>query len=148
MAILAGIVGGVVQQCEAQQVEIDTTTEQYHVRRTFVDSLARYPLSRWAKTLKLTGWRIVLQADTLAEATAQTHLREAYRTALIIVDLRRLEWPLIDEVILHELWHIRLSGYTTTVRMVTGAQDGPIAWMLSQQEEALVTDLTRGMLWR
>ena len=94
----------------------------------------------------LKDWRVTIQADSLPGMTvAQTHTLEPYRWAIIIVDLRGIDSTNVDEIMLHELWHVRLSSYTTTARITA---DTLARWHLQQREEALVTDLTRAMLWR
>jgi hypothetical protein len=143
---IAGVVAG-TKVCEAQQIVVDTTTEQYRGRRAFVDSVGGIVL-KWSGRVPLSGWRIVLRADTLTAATAQTRLSEAYRTALIVVDLRSLDAENADEAILHELFHLKIAAYTSLVQTLVYANEGFIVRVFQRAEEALVTDLTRAMLWR
>ena len=101
---------------------------------------------KWGARLGLKDWRVTIQADSLPGMTvAQTHTLEPYRWAIIIVDLRGIDSTNVDEIMLHELWHVRLSSYTTTARV---SSDSLARWHLQQREEALVTDLTRATLWR
>lgn len=147
--IAAGIIGAVTQKCEAQQIRVDTSTAQYKANRALVDSIASVTLVKWLKAVPLPGWRLILRADTLAEAVAQTRLNEPYRNALIVLDLRGLEATDYDEAILHELNHIRFSQYSAFVQLLLGGHESsPLLWELQRKEESYVTDVTRAMLWR
>lgn len=154
MAFIAGTLGCALTDywnADAQQIVVDTSTAQYKQHPKRVDSLAVGPLATYAAKLKLGGWRILLKADSLETATALTYVSEPYRNAMIVVDLRRLSPFHHDEVILHELWHVRLSPYTAFVGILLGGHDGPGSILLDEaqrKEEGLVTDLTRAMLWR
>lgn len=140
LGTLAGLVCW--RNASAQQVHIDTTSAQYHQRTAFVDSLVRGPVVRWVERLRFPDWRITIRADTLeAGVVARTYAREEYRQALIVFDLDQLDQVDFDEVLVHELLHIKLSGYTTLARAL--AQSHAIANELQRREEALVTDLMR-----
>lgn len=132
-----------------QRIEIDTTAASYRRDSARVDSLARGPLLSYAKYLRLNGWRIVFRADTLGgDTVAVTRASEPYRNSMIVLDIRKIDASTTDEVLLHELWHIKLSPYTRLIKELVGAHDGFISWEVAKKEEALVTDLTRMMLWR
>lgn len=135
------------ETAQAQQILIDTTATQYAEYAKDVDALAEGPLTYWIKVVNLPGWKVMLRADTLTDASAQTYSREEYRSALIVVDMRQLPHVDVAELLLHELLHIKLSPYTTSARMAAGPH-GPVLQDLMRREEALVTDLTRSYLWR
>ena len=142
-------VAGAVCWASTQRIEIDTSTAQYRAHPAFVDSLARGPVLNFARVLRLTGWRIVLRADSLGQDTvAVTRSSDAYRNALIVIDVRNLDADNREEIVLHELWHVKLSSYAGIIRELVGAHEGFLSWEVARKEEALVTDLTRMMLWR
>ena len=146
-----GTLAGTMCWMSAQQTQIlvDTTTTQYRKQGKRVDSLAAGLLTKWVAYLGLPYWRIVLRADTLPEGmVAQTQISEHYRNALVVKDLRALDDLNTEEALLHEVWHIKLAPYTSLVRQLVGVHEGFLSQDVAQREERLVTDLTRGMLWR
>lgn len=145
----ASTLAGAVCWASAQRIEIDTSTAQYQAHSARVDSLARGPLITYAKYLRLVGWRIALRVDTLgADTVAITRVNEPYRNSMIVMDMRKLREDNTDEIVLHELWHIKLAPYTRLINELVGAHEGFISWEVAKKEEALVTDLTRMLLWR
>lgn len=152
--LVASLVGGTfgslfVPPCEAQQVHIDTSTAQYKADQQYVDSIVQGPFLRWVKWFRLPHWKIIIQADSLNLETAESYINETYRNALIKIDVRRLKVTDVDEVFVHELFHLKLSPYTMFVgNFFDGHDGGAMSAHLRLKEERLVTDLTRTLLWR
>lgn len=133
----------------AQQIQTDTSTTQYKQNQGYVDSLVAGPILTWVKRFRLPNWKIIIQADTLSIETAETYINETYKNTLIRIDVRRMRIADIDEVIVHELFHVKLSPYTAFVtNYVDGHGEGIVSAHLRLNEERLVTDLTRTLLWR
>lgn len=143
-SVIGGTFGAIVQKCEAQSVQIDTSTAQYRQFRPQVDSLVTGPFMRWVRWFALPHWKITIQADSLSVETAETYINETYRNALIRMDMRRMRNADVDEVFVHELFHIKLSPYTTFVtNYIDGHGESIVSAHLRLNEERLVTDLTR-----
>ena len=148
-SIVGGTFGAVIQPCEAQQIQIDTSTAQYKANQKYVDSLVQGPFLTWVRHFRLSNWRLVVRADSLGMETALTYLNEPYKNAIIVFDVRRMKENNPVEVFVHELWHIKLAQYTLFVsNFFEGHDAGVLLGHLQQKEERLVTDLTRTLLWR
>lgn len=144
----------------AQQIQIDTSTAQYKENKKYIDSLVQGPFVQWAKRFPVPFWRITIRVDSLgsgdspnhvtqSHVVAETYVNEPYHNAMVIMDVRRLKALNPIEVFVHEMWHIALSPYTWFVNMFFDGHDaGPLSGLLRLNEERLVTDLTRTLLWR
>ena len=148
--VLGAILGAVCwRDGEAQQIVLDTSTAQYKANQKYVDSLVAGPFITWVKRFRLSNWRLTLRADSLGGHTAVTYVTEPYKNALIVIDVPRLQMADPNEVVVHELWHVKLSLYTEFANnFVDGHEGGPMSAHLRLNEERLVTDLTRTLLWR
>lgn len=134
-----------VEPCEAQVIVVDTTTPQYQKDSGAVMNLARSYVAPYAQRLHLAGWMIVLRADTLSEGiSAQTWVYTEYRNAQIIVDLTKSDPDGIAQVVLHEVLHIKVAPLGN---LGLWSSNGIVHMLVQQEIEALVTDLTRSILW-
>lgn len=138
----------VPQSVQSQQVRIDTTTAMYQEAGLPLIVPIAGRLQRWAKALDLDRWQITLRLDSLPEhVVGQTQAAEAYRIVIIVLDLRGAEPERLDEILVHELWHIKLAPYTTYAKTMAHVNDDNLLlWVLQQREESLVTELTRWTL--
>ena len=148
--VLGALVGVVCWgAADAQQIVLDTSTAQYKANTRYVDSLVTGPFVMWARRFRLTNWRITVRADSLAITTAETYVNEPYKNAVVVFDVRRMATTDANEIFVHELWHVKLSPYTEFAgNFFDGHDGGPLSAHLRLNEERLVTDLTRTLLWR
>lgn len=134
----------------AQQtrITVDTTTEQYRAESARVDSLAVGAFAQWLARWQFPNWTVQMRVDTLTDGfVGETVANEMYRNATVTLDTRKLAQSDTDEVMCHETLHIKLTPYTELARSLSGEHE-IVLRELSHREEALVSDICRGILWR
>ena len=99
--------------------------------------------------LKIFGLSETHRRQLETSKAVPVRLEAGYKNALIVVDVRRIRETDVNEVFVHELWHVKLSPYTEFANnFVDGHDGGPISGHIRVNEERLVTELTRTLLWR
>ena len=134
----------------AQEIIVSRETEQYQQDSVFALQVVEVIVKR-GLDIRMGEWRLFVRFESIGTPeqnySGKTTVLEAYNVAYILLDLddfRNMSVRMIDETIVHELFHVKLNKVAEAAMFnVTGR----LRELARVELESFITGVSRMFVW-